>query len=183
MKICVLFPGIGYTNDRPLLYYAGKMMVSHGHELIRLDYHDLPGKVKGDRERMLEAFNIATEQIADRLKEVDWDKYDEILFTGKSIGTAVAANYGKVKGLKVPYVFLTPLVETFLYTTPATGIAFHGNSDPWAETKTLIRVCDENSTPVTVYEGANHSLETGNVLRDIEIASDVMNKIREYVKL
>lgn len=181
MKICVLFPGLGYTTELPLLYYSGKMTLKLGYELVRLNYHDLPGNVKGNREKMLETFNIASAQVADQLKDIDWYKYDEILFIGKSIGTAVAANYGKVMGLKVSYVFLTPLVETFLYTTPSTGIAFHGNADPWAETDKLIKVCNENDTPVHIYEGANHSLETGNIVRDIEIASDVMKKIQDYI--
>lgn len=30
-KIAVLFPGIGYTCDKPLLYYTGKLAVARGY--------------------------------------------------------------------------------------------------------------------------------------------------------
>ena len=45
MKICVLFPGIGYTNDRPLLYYSGKLASSLGYTVIRSDYTGFPKDV------------------------------------------------------------------------------------------------------------------------------------------
>ena len=45
-KLMILFPGIGYTNDRPLLYYTGKMAVSEfGFTLKRVRYRGLPDKV------------------------------------------------------------------------------------------------------------------------------------------
>ena len=31
-KIAIVFPGVGYTKDRPLLYYAGKLAVKRGYE-------------------------------------------------------------------------------------------------------------------------------------------------------
>ena len=146
MKICVLFPGIGYTTEMPLMYYPGKMTMGLGYELIRLKYHDLPSGVKGNKEKMKLAFDIACEQSLEQLKDVDWSRYTEVLFIGKSIGTVIAACCGRKLGLnaaedgassvgtKMKYVYLTPLEETFLFTERASGIAFHGSSDPWAET-------------------------------------------------
>ena len=32
-------------------------------------------------------------------KDVEWDKYEEVLFIGKSIGTAIAAKCGQELGL------------------------------------------------------------------------------------
>ena len=37
-KIAVVFPGVGYTKDRPLLYYAGKLAAANGYELIHRDF-------------------------------------------------------------------------------------------------------------------------------------------------
>ena len=67
MKICVLFPGIGYTTEMPLMYYPGKMTMGLGYELIRLKYHDLPSGVKGNKEKMKLAFDIACEQSLEQL--------------------------------------------------------------------------------------------------------------------
>ena len=41
-KAAVLFPGIGYSVDRPLLYYSGKMALSRGYEVIRVPYTGFP---------------------------------------------------------------------------------------------------------------------------------------------
>ena len=40
-KIAIVFPGVGYTKDRPLLYYAGKLAVKHGYELRFVDFSGL----------------------------------------------------------------------------------------------------------------------------------------------
>ena len=193
MKICVLFPGIGYTTEMPLMYYPGKMTLGLGYELVRLKYHDLPSGVKGNMEKMKMAFDIAFEQSMEQLKDVEWNKYEEILFIGKSIGTAIAAKCGQELGLNevldesitlnrvIKYVYLTPLEETYLFTKSASGIAFHGNSDPWAETEVITKKSAEKDIPLFIYENANHSLETGDILIDIESARDVMDKILNFI--
>ena len=51
-KAAVLFPGIGYTNDRPLLYYAGKLARKEGYDLLKVQYSQDPKSVKGSPEKM-----------------------------------------------------------------------------------------------------------------------------------
>ena len=41
-KICVVFPGIGYHSDKPLLYYGKKYMSENGYEIVDLKYGKLP---------------------------------------------------------------------------------------------------------------------------------------------
>ena len=41
MKIAVIFPGIGYTKDRPLLYFAGKIARERGFDLKFAKYPDI----------------------------------------------------------------------------------------------------------------------------------------------
>ena len=35
-KIAVFFPGIGYNNDKPLLYFSRKIALEHGYEVITI---------------------------------------------------------------------------------------------------------------------------------------------------
>ncbi len=134
------------------------------------------------------AFDIACEQSLEQLKDVDWSGYTEVLFIGKSIGTVIAACCGQKLGLndsagiKMKYVYLTPLEETFLFMERASGIAFHGSSDPWAETDIITGKCAEYDIPLYIYEDANHSLETGDIIKDVESARDVMKKMHEYIQ-
>ena len=37
-KICVVFPGIGYHTDKPLLYYSKKYMMAHGYDIVDVTY-------------------------------------------------------------------------------------------------------------------------------------------------
>mgnify|MGYP004878678517 CR=1 FL=1 len=42
-KICVVFPGIGYHTDKPLLYYSKKYMIAHGYDIVDVTYGKLSG--------------------------------------------------------------------------------------------------------------------------------------------
>ena len=54
-KLAVIFPGIGYTADKPLLYFGRRIAVEYGYEIRIMDYKGFPPKVKGDRNRMEES--------------------------------------------------------------------------------------------------------------------------------
>ena len=41
-KLLVLFPGIGYSTARPLLYYAKRMGQEKGYEVLELEYSRMP---------------------------------------------------------------------------------------------------------------------------------------------
>ena len=90
-KLAVIFPGIGYTADKPLLYFSRRIAVDNGYETRIMDYKGFPPKVKGDRNRMEESFFIALRQAEEMLAGVDFAEYDDVVFIGKSIGTIVAA--------------------------------------------------------------------------------------------
>ena len=89
-KIAVILPGIGYTCDRPLLYYSGKMAQALGWEVLRVPYGGFPEKVRGDARKMKQSADLAFQQTAEALRDVQWEQYVQILFIGKSVGTVVA---------------------------------------------------------------------------------------------
>ena len=91
MKLAVLFPGIGYTVTKPLLYYAGRLAASAGYRVVPVAYGDLPGNAKGDPEKMRLCLVTAYERAEEALRGVDWHECNTVLFIVKSIGTIVAA--------------------------------------------------------------------------------------------
>ena len=179
MKIAVLFPGIGYTCDRSLLYYAGKLAASLGYEVVRVPYGGFPDGVKGNAEKMYQAFLLALGQTESFLSSIDWRSYDDILFIGKSVGTLVAGAYAEKYQVPARLVLFTPVMETFDYIRKP-AIAFHGTADPWARTEDVIRKC-EGTIPLYMTEEANHSLETGDVEKDIGTLLETMRTIKEYI--
>lgn len=55
-KIAVLFPGVGYHTDKPLLYYSKKLAKYLGFEILEVAYPPLPSGIKGSPDKMEEAF-------------------------------------------------------------------------------------------------------------------------------
>jgi len=167
MDIAVLFPGIGYTCDRPLLYYAAKAAAARGRAVVRLSFSGFPAGVKGDADKMAAALALAYGQAEEALRDTDFGAYGRVMFIGKSIGTAVAARYAHEHGVHARMALLTPLAETFAVPV-VDAVAFHGTADPWADTPAIRRACAAQGIPLRLTEGANHSLETGDVMRDLE---------------
>ena len=208
MKLAVLFPGIGYTCDKPLLYYAGKLAQGLGYELKRVEYGNFPAGIKDDQEKMKAAFESALTQTEEILKDVDFAQYEDILFISKSVGTVVAACYRQKYHIACRSISFTPLEETFMFieassaggssagahdivptdTMPrecasAGGIMFHGTKDPWAQDSSVIRKgCERIGQPLYITENGNHSLETGNVAVDIANLQKIMEQVEAYIK-
>ena len=179
-KIACLFPGIGYTCDKPLLYYSWKLLKGMGWEIVPVQYSGFPDKVKGDPEKMKLCAETALEQAEKILSDIDWKAYGEILFIGKSVGTVVCSAYAVSHGIGCRRILFTPVEATFGFDC-GEAIAFHGTADPWAETKVIREKCKELGIPLYETEGANHSLETGDVEKDIKEIRKVMKVVREFV--
>ena len=179
-KIAVIFPGIGYYCDKPLLYYSKKLAVKYGYEVREVPYGNFPQNVKGNAEKMEQAFYTASAQAEELLRDIVWKDYSGILFLSKSIGTAVSAFYASKNHLNVRNVFYTPVAQTFSFIGKE-GTVFHGSADPWVETATVKQGCAEKGLPLYITEKANHSLETGDVKTDLANLAVIMEQTEAYI--
>lgn len=174
-KLCVLFPGIGYHCDKPLLYYSGKLARARGYDVIALKYSGFPDGAKGNDEKMRLAASHALSQSEQQLEGVKFEDYGRIIFIGKSIGTAACLEYRQLHNISAGGILFTPLVFTFGHDTKG-FTAFHGTADPWAATADIERLCSEHSVPLHIYPGTNHSLESNDPLSDLRSLCDIMEK-------
>lgn len=180
-KLAVILPGIGYTCDRPLLYYGGKLAQALGFEVLRVPYGGFPEKVRGDLEKMRQSADMALAQAEEMLKNVGLEQYGQILFIAKSVGTVVSAAYAHAHHLSCRHILFTPVEATFAVPV-GQAIAFHGTADPWAETETLKRLCREANVPLHITKNANHSLETGDVPLDIRNLQTIMAQAEAFMR-
>ena len=178
-KIACLFPGIGYTCDKPLLYYSWKLLKSLGWKIVPVQYSGFPPDVKGNAEKMRQSADMALEQAEVLLREVVWSDYTDVLFVGKSVGTVVSAAYAERHGLSCRQILFTPVEAAFRFGY-RNAVAFHGTADPWADTKAVVKACRKLNIPLYETENANHSLETGDVDEDIKELRKVMGIVREF---
>lgn len=179
-KLAVFFPGMGYTNDKPLLYYSRKMLDAQGFETKLLTFSGFPKKDKNNEKKMLKAFQIALSQAEEQLADMTWEQYEEILFIGKSIGTAAAANIADQLKKPVRQVIFTPLEMTFANTVQD-AIVFTGSADPWVPKGRIPELCVERNIPCHIVEQGNHSLETGDWKVDLETIRRVMTEVEAFL--
>lgn len=129
MKIAVFFPGIGYHCDKPLLYYARKLVQEYGYEKIVMQEYSYNGKnIRGDKKKMQEAFECLYAQAEKKLEEIAFDEYSEVLFISKSVGTIIASAYAEKYKIKCCQILYTPLEQTFMFEHDD-AIAFIGTAD------------------------------------------------------
>ncbi len=182
-KIAVYFPGIGYHCDKPLLYYSRSIANKLGYEASQnVNYTYNAGNIRGNEEKMKEAYETLFSQAETELADIAWTEYEDVLFISKSIGTIIAASYARKYGLtSAKHILYTPLAQTFLFA-PNHAIAFIGTADPWSRIDEITRLSTANAVPLTVYEGCNHSLECDDALKNIEILKDVMQRTKDFIE-
>ena len=179
--LAVVFPGIGYHKDKPLLYYASKLATAHDYDLFFLEYSDLPQGIKDDPARRQEAFELAYEQVKKRMQNVNLADYSRVLFIGKSIGTILAAKYAVDHNLHPKQLWYTPLIETFSFGV-TNALAFIGDADPWSDVDAVKAAAAGQGIEMLSYPECNHSLECSDVNENIRILGEVMQRSEEYIR-
>lgn len=184
-KLAIFFPGIGYHCDKPLLYYSRKLADEAGYKsILTLDYSlagsNITGNIRGDKEKMQQAFSYLYAQAAKQLSSINWQDYDEIIFISKSIGTVIASAFAQHEKISCRQILYTPLYETYLFS-PQNAIAFLGTSDPWSNIEKVTDISGEQKIPLFLYPDANHSLETKDTLYNIETLQDVMEETKRFL--
>ena len=181
-KLAVLFPGIGYTTDMPLLYYGEEIAIEKGFvEFVYISYPQMPkGEIHDDVTEIGEGINKRYNAVEDQLKDIKWDDFDEILFISKSIGTIMSSAYAKRHDLNVKQILYTPLMGTYAFN-PKNAIAFIGTKDQYSDYREIVRLSMEQEIPVEVYENCNHSLVTKRWNEDIDRLYDIMSKTEAFL--
>lgn len=181
-KIAVLFPGIGYDRNRPLLYHSGKLAEQLGYKVKALAFGGFPPKLKGNREALMESFRIAVNQSEEQLKFIDFAAYDDIVFISKSIGTVAAAIYAAKHNVPARQLYFTPLEHTFSLVADGNGLVFHGTADSWVDTEAVTAGCIDKHLTLKTVLGANHSLESGSVFSDLSDLTLIMEDVDLFLR-
>ena len=86
-KLAILFPGVGYTCAKPLLYYTASAAADRNYEIIRLDYGQDIHTFRGRTPLELEPVTaLALKRSLRSLQDIHFSEYEKIIFISKSIG-------------------------------------------------------------------------------------------------
>ena len=178
-KTAVIFPGVGYTKDRPLLYYSGKLAVSLGYELVHIDFSGIDWskeKLK-DTDFLQEALRICLSRIDATVADPGELAGGDTVFISKSIGTVAACAYAHERSLSVRQLCFSPLEMIEGYVRQNGAVLFYGDADPFADHKAIERIAAEKNLETVRIAGGNHSLETGDIFTDIENMKLMMERV------
>lgn len=182
-KIAVIFPGVGYKKDRPLLYYAGKIAANCGYELRFIEFSEIEWskeKLK-DHDFLLKTLEKCLNITGKTLEDTGDLSGDEVVFISKSIGTVVATAYEKKRSLSVKQICFSPLEMIDDYVREKGAVLFCADSDPYADYNTLDRIAKEKKLEIQRVSGGNHSLETGDVFTDLDNMKSMMQRVAEVI--
>ncbi len=154
MKLAILFPGIGYHTDKPLLYYSKKILKNMDYEIKEIHFKNLDFDLNKSKDE-------AYKQAKDQIHKFDLKAYDSILFISKSIGTYCAAKLAHEYKLTAN-IYFTPLDFTLEYLQQK-DLVYSGTKDQWANFDKIEHYCIYHLIEFhSIFDG-NHSLETGNI--------------------
>ena len=176
-KLAVVFPGMGYGKDKPLLYYAARQAKELGYEIRYVDYEGLPPMAGNTRAAKVEWTDRAYAKTEEQLADIDWAGRD-IVFIAKSVGTVIASQYARANGLKPVMILLTPLDETFEFICDGRNFVFTGELDPLFDDTKLGDELMEKVDEEFVYGECDHSMEGGNVDSDLDMLRQVIRDVR-----
>lgn len=183
-RICFMFSGLGYTYEKPLLYYVTMLMLKHGIDVIQIHYT-----------YSKELMTKSTDEIADvMMKDIDLvlqdvlshNDYKNIIFAGKSLGTIPLIQRvmkdevykDAVMLLLTPLLTRSELFESLLESTHKGLIAIGTRDHYYTEEVYQLKT---NTMNIDVIENADHSLDVlytpAESLKALETVLDGIEKI------
>lgn len=164
-----LFPGIRYGTDCPLLYYAALEYGRRGYKVIPVDY----GNVKSDN-----LADFALSAVKTVKKIIFPQKYNDVIFASKSVGTVIAlAVEDGLKLNNVRHILLTPIDETLplMQKRRKYICAASSDTDTYINAEKLKAVCNEYGVPLTELSGLGHRLESkGGAEENVKILESIV---------
>lgn len=179
-KIAVMFPGMGYTCLKPLLYYTASAAAEYGYEVVKLDYgEDIHGFKGRNMEEADPLISKAADRVMDQLSEIPWQEYSHIIFISKSIGTAVACITAERLHINAYQFLMTPIPAVLPYLENVEGKFFAGTADPCIQPKLVQEIAEKYPEKVgAIFENCNHSLEkSGDILAGIDNLRTVVESL------
>lgn len=184
-ELAVLLPGLNYSIDSPLFYYANQLMHERGIDTLNVDfaYNRDEEFLKDTDEDRLARLKVDGQSIFSFVKTLG--DYDRITVIGKSLGT-ISMGWAVPDNPNTRLVWLTPSfggtglkAQMSSHLNPA--FCLIGTRDP-GYTNTVV---DEISTPnmtVVIVEGADHGFNhPDGAAASVGMVQQAINKLAVWL--
>lgn len=184
--LLVLLPGLGYTNEMPILFYLHELGIDRGYDVLQVnyDYRSVP--------RDTSAEDWSARMLGDVRPTIDAalakGSYKNVILAGKSIGTRVMAsllNSGFDKA--TAHIWLTPLFMAEpirkLAMSHSPSIAVFGDADYAVANVDLAEIA-KAGVRLVIQPGGDHSMQIrGDIPQSINDLANAMKEIDSWLNL
>lgn len=188
-KLAILLPGMGYSCDMPLFYYAETLSLGVDADVLRVEYaysrqpgfRDLPAP---EKIRRLLTDTVAAREVAFRQRP-----YERVIFVGKSLGTLAMGHLLTTgqQAKETRAVWLTPLLRNEAlrqqiqqYAGPS--LFAIGTSDHDYDPAYVQEVQAATSGEAVIVDDADHSLDIeGDVRASLHALTRVLTSLEKFL--
>lgn len=187
-QLALIYPGLRYSCDKPLLHFSTEILLNQGFDVLQLwaDYENPDFQGSSQAEQTVQLIEDGKALLQAGLQS---DNYSHLVLVGKSLGTLTMAfilsEKPEIPEFKTiwftPLFYLPPVSKTVLDLSHPAFIA-GSKVDHTFDSVTVAQIPEKNNVVLHVYEDADHSLEVpGNPIRSTKILSTLMEALSEFL--
>jgi pimeloyl-ACP methyl ester carboxylesterase len=183
----IILPGYRYSAEMAPLYYAGRILLEQGADLLRVEYAyyrtDLYERPESEQDEWIsrDAFAACNSGLSQR-------SYDKITLVGKSLGT-VGMGHLLADPLyqRATCVWATPILtvewlRARIEQIHPRSLFIIGTADRFYQPDILRQLEQATHGQSLVIEGANHGLEIpGDVSKSLAALNQIVNAVLEFL--
>jgi predicted alpha/beta-hydrolase family hydrolase len=187
--LALVFPGLGYHADLPVLYYAALQLFALGADVLRLrfPYDQQPGFMQQPDQDIVDWLR------ADAAAVLDYGRgrktYPRTTLIGKSLGTialaALLADRADLSDAACQWltpVLTNPLVVRQLHETANPGLVVIGSADSFYNAALVDEFSRKPNLRCVVIPGADHALEiSGDALASVRAIEKMVEGIQAII--
>lgn len=189
--LVLILPGLNYTCDMPLLYYATQVMLEAGADVVQVKYDYTQTQAK-QASSLTEHFSQMKADVIHMAKvALQQRNYKHLTVIGKSLGTLAIPNLLEADLPLRPQscVYLTPILNELvplrdLIQSCPRNLFVIGTSDRYFDPGLISQLRIFQPDNFLIIDGVNHSLEVPqDTLYSLEILKKVVVHIQDFVHI
>ena len=183
----IILPGYRYSAEMAPLYYAGRILLEQGADLLRVEYAyyrtDFSEQPEIEQDKW-----ISSDVYAACNRVLSHRSYEKITVVGKSLGTVAMGHLlGDSRFQRATCVWFTPLLTldwlcSRIEQTHPRSLFIMGTADRFYKPEILKHLEDITNGSSIVIEGANHPLEIpGDIPKSLTVLNQIVQALREFL--
>ena len=188
--LALILPGLNYSCDMPLLYYASQIMLEAGADVVQIKYDYTQTQPSSKDSPLSDRFGSLAEDVTQiaRVALMQRD-YKHLTVIGKSLGTLAIPHFLQADLSLQPQtcVYLTPILNELvpihdLIQTCPRNLFVIGTSDRYFDPELISQLISPNADNFMIIDGVNHSLEyPQDTFRSLEVLDEVVRRMQNFL--